>query len=290
MRRCAFLTLAERGNFVIDDEHAYAPLAALGWLVDAVPWNQKAVNWSDYELVVIRSTWDYQSDPDLFLQVLAEIEASGTPLANPRDIVQWNLRKTYLRDLEARGVAIVPTTWRDCLRPGELDTLVRQLASQDVVIKPQMGANANGAFHVQRLCQDLRREEIENYYSQKPLMAQPFVRHIQDEGEYSLFYFNGEYSHAVLKIPKRDDFRCQEEHGGTIRAVVVDKDLRAAGQSTIEAVGKTVLYARVDFVRSNEASDFWLMELELVEPSLYLRMDAPAPARFARALNSFAGA
>lgn len=288
MRRCAFLTLAERGNFVIDDEHAYAPLREAGWRVDAIPWNQAGVRWSDYELVVIRSTWDYQSDPDLFLRVLAEIEASDALLANPRRVVQWNLRKTYLKELAARGVAIVPTAWRERLLPGELAQLFDQLACEHIVIKPQVGANADGAFRVARSASPALRAEIADFYADKPLMAQPFVTAIQSEGEYSLFYFNGEYSHAVLKTPDAGDFRCQEEHGGLIKAAVADKMLLAAGARAVAAMGEPVLYARADFVRAEGGSDYWLMELELIEPSLYLRMDPGAPLRFARAIDALA--
>lgn len=291
MRRCAFLTLAEKGNFVIDDEHAYGPLAELGWQVDAVPWNREGVNWNDFELVVIRSTWDYQSDPDLFLQVLADIEASNARLANPREVVLWNLRKTYLRDLAERGVATVPTAWRDRLRPGELAVLCEELESNELVIKPQVGANADGVFRYTNTAaqEGDQQEEVEAYYADRPLMAQPFVSSIQEQGEYSLFYFNGEYSHAVLKTPKANDFRSQEEHGARIAPVQIDRQLRTSGQQAIDALNDVVLYARADFVRDHASNEYWLMELELIEPSLYLRTDPAAPERFARAVHGLMG-
>lgn len=286
MRRCAFLTLADKGDFVIDDEHAYGPLAEMGWQADAVPWNQEAANWNDFELVVIRSTWDYQSDPDLFMRVLADIEASEARLANTREIVRWNLRKTYLQELAARGVTTVPTAWRDRLRPGGLTALFEELESNEIVIKPQVGANADGAFRLAQASQKFLRKELEDYYADTPLMAQPFVPSIQQEGEYSLFYFNGEYSHAVLKTPRRGDFRCQEEHGASIAAADTDAALQAAGEITIAAIAEPLLYARADFVRDNVSNDYWLMELELIEPSLYLRMDSGAPLRFAKAIEA----
>ncbi len=291
MRRCAFLTLAEKGNFVIDDEHAYGPLAELGWQVDAVPWNREGVNWNDFELVVIRSTWDYQSDPDLFLQVLADIEASNARRANPREVVLWNLRKTYLRDLAERGVATVPTAWRDRLRPGELAVLCEELESNELVIKPQVGANADGVFRYTNTAaqEGDQQEEVEAYYADRPLMAQPFVSSIQEQGEYSLFYFNGEYSHAVLKTPKANDFRSQEEHGARIAPVQIDRQLRTSGQQAIDALNDVVLYARADFVRDHASNEYWLMELELIEPSLYLRTDPAAPERFARAVHGLMG-
>ena len=115
MRRCAFLTLEDSTGYVIDDELAYAPLAALGWQVDTISWRRTDLEWQAYDAVVIRSTWDYVDDPGAFLDVLGEIERSGTPLFNGLDLVRWNIRKTYLRDLAERGVAVVPTIYRDRL-------------------------------------------------------------------------------------------------------------------------------------------------------------------------------
>ncbi len=286
MRHCAFLTLADPADYVIDDEHAYEPLRALGWRVEAVPWNRPGVAWGEFELVVIRSTWDYHHDPDAFLAVLAEIERQGVRLENRLDLVRWNLRKTYLRDLAARGVQIVPTVWRDRLGAGELERLLEEVPGAEAVIKPVVGANAEGAFRLDRRAARRRAGEVEEYFSDRALMAQPLVRAVLEEGELSLFYFGGEHSHTILKTPESGDFRVQEEHGGNIRAVVAEDALRDAGRAALEAVGEAPLYLRADFVRSNDGASFWLMELELIEPSLYLRMDPQAPGRFARALGA----
>lgn len=284
MRLCAFLTLDDPTGFVIDDELAYRPLHDLGWCVDARPWRRPGLAWGAYDAVVIRSTWDYQSDPDAFLAVLGEIEAAGTPLFNGLDLVRWNLRKTYLRDLAARGVPIVPTVWRDRLLPGELPGLLDEVGAAEMVVKPVVGANADGAYRLDRRSARERAGEVEAYFADRALMAQPFVRAVIEQGEFSLFYFNGRHSHTILKTPKMADFRVQEEHGGLIRAVTADDRLRAAGETALGAIGGAPLYARVDFVRGDDAG-YWLMEFELIEPALYFRMDAGAPERFARALH-----
>ncbi|MBA3543691.1 MAG: hypothetical protein H0T83_04525 [Chthoniobacterales bacterium] len=283
-RRCAFLTLEDPADYVIDDGLAYAPLAALGWQVDAIPWSRK-VDWQTYDAVVIRSTWDYVNDPDAFLAVLAEIERSGTPLHNNLDLVRWNLRKTYLRDLAAHGVSIVPTIWRERLLPNELPNLVAEVGTAEVVIKPVVGLNAKGAFRLDTQTARSRADEVGAYYADRALMAQPFLSAITTEGEYSLFYFNGAHSHTISKVPKAADFRVQEEHGGVITAVGTDEALRAAGDAALRAIGEAPLYVRADFVRANDGDGYWLMELELIEPALYLRMDPGAPERFARALH-----
>ncbi len=285
MRRCAFLTLKDQTGYVIDDELACAPLTALGWRVDTIPWQRTNIKWRAYDAVVIRSTWDYVTDPDAFLDVLGEIERSGTPLFNGLDLVRWNIRKTYLRDLAERGVPVVPTIWRERLAPNELPDLIEEIGTAEVVIKPVVGANASGAFRLDAHTARSRADEVSAYYADRALLVQPFLSAITTEGEFSCFYFNGVLSHTILKLPKPADFRVQEEHGGIIRAVEIEDALRKAGNATMRAIGTVPLYARADFVRTNNGSSYWLMELELIEPSLYLRMDTGAPERFARALH-----
>jgi glutathione synthase/RimK-type ligase-like ATP-grasp enzyme len=285
MKRCAFLTFENPAGFVIDDPLAYQSLRDLGWHLESIPWQRSGIVWSAYDAVVIRSTWDYVERFEAFLAVLSAIEGSGARLFNSLDLVRWNMRKTYLRDLADRGVPIVPTVWRERLRSGELMSLFEELGSKEAILKPVVGAGAEGAFRVDKLTAPQLAASIETCYANRALMAQPFLPAVIAEGEFSLFYFNGVYSHAVLKTPKATDFRVQEEHGGHIRAVEADADLRAAGEAALRALGEAPLYARADFVRSDDGASFWLMELELIEPSLYLRMDEEAPSRLARAIH-----
>lgn len=287
-RRCAFLTLEDPTGYTIDDEIAYPALRVIGWEAEAIPWTRD-VAWTAYDAIVIRSTWDYVDQPDAFLRVLGEIERTGVPLFNGLELVRWNLRKTYLRELEQRGVPIVPTVWREGLRPRELGGLFDEVGAAEMVIKPVVGANAAGAYRLDARTARDRAAEVEAFYADRPLMAQPFVPAVTEEGEFSLFYFNGEHSHTILKTPKPADFRVQEEHGGLIRPAVAEDALLAAGDAAMRALGEAPLYARADFVRAPDGSGFWMMELELVEPALYFRMDPASPGRFARALQSRVG-
>ena len=137
----------------------------------------------------------------------------------------------------------------------------------------------------QRAIQE-HQAEIETYYADTPFMMQPFVPSIVTEGEFSLTFFNGEFSHAILKTPKAHDFRVQEEHGGILQCVHPEPDLQGVGDMVMRALGDMPLYARADFVRAPQGQGFWLMELELIEPSLYFRLDEQAPHRFAHALHT----
>jgi glutathione synthase/RimK-type ligase-like ATP-grasp enzyme len=289
MRTCAFLTLEDPGDYVIDDDLAVPALAQLGWRVASVPWTRARVPWDGFDAVVIRSTWDYPDDPDGFLDVLRDIEAAGTPLFNPLGLARWNIRKTYLRDLEDRGVPVVPTVWRERLDPGALPALRDALGHAGAVVKPVVGASASGTFHVRPGDAPERIEAVEAYFADRALLAQPFLEVVPREGEFSLIYFGGAHSHTILKTPRETDFRVQEEHGGVIRAVDAEPALLGAGDRAIRALGPAPLYARADFVRAPGPDRFWLMELELIEPSLYLRTDPGAPARFARALDARMG-
>jgi glutathione synthase/RimK-type ligase-like ATP-grasp enzyme len=281
MRRIAFLTLAEQGDFVIDDERAVAPLAERGIAVETIPWNQPGVDWRRYDLVVIRSTWDYQHHGLAFLETLDAIEAA-TRLHNSAAITRWNMAKTYLKDLAERGVPTVPTIWRDGLSRGGLLMLFDELGSQEAVIKPVMSGNAEGAWRLDcEHAHDLAGV-IEAYFHKRPLMMQAFERAIVEEGEFSLMYFDGEFSHAIRKRPRAGDFRVQEEHGAEILAVTPEPALRTTADAAMAALGERLLYGRADLVRHGDG--FRLMELELVEPALYLRMDPNAPARFADAV------
>ena len=287
--RCAFLTLDDPAGYTMDDHLAVTPLARRGWSVDDVPWRRGGVNWAAYDAVVIRSTWDYATDPDAFLATLTQIAASGVALFNPLRLVAWNIRKTYLRDLAGCGIPIVPTVWRQQLATGELRVLIDEVGSGEIVVKPVVGASARGAYRISPSSGDEELSAIERWYAERPLMAQPFANAIPLEGELSLFYFDGEFSHAIRKRPRANDFRVQEEHGGSNTPEAATAELRALGARVLAQLGDAPLYARVDFVRANDAHGYWLMELELIEPSLYLRLDDDAPERFAAALHERAG-
>jgi hypothetical protein len=283
MRNCAFLTLDERGEFVIDDEHAIEPLTGIGWRVSTVSWRQTEIPWREFDVVIIRSTWDYWNDVPAFLEVLMQIDRE-TRLANPLDLVHWNLAKTYMVDLEGKGVGIVPTIWPDAVPVAALREFFDLLDCDELVIKPVVGANGEDAFRVSRSDSKEQLARIAGCFCNRKAMVQRFMPRILDEGEYSLFFFNGEFSHAILKTPMESEFRSQEERGAKIQRVMPEKSLLLRGQQALDVLSTTPLYARVDFVRDDE-DEFVVMELELIEPSMYLRTDPEGPMNFARAID-----
>jgi hypothetical protein len=282
---CAFLTTDDLEGFVTDDELVIAPLHERGFEVRFVPWRAR-VDWGGFDAVVIRTTWDYQSAPDDFLEALEAIDRSPARLANDLDLVRWNLRKTYLRDLGSRGVTIVPTHWGSGLRAADLTGRFGELGVGELVVKPVVGANADHAYRLTPEALEQRAEELEAVYQDRGHLVQPFIPSVVDEGEFSVIFFGGRQSHTILKTPKPGDFRVQEEHGSTIVSVVPDAELLAAAERAMAALDRVPLQARVDLVRLADGR-FAVMELELIEPSLYFRMDPGAPSRFAAAFEQW---
>ncbi len=281
MRHLAFLSMDSLDEFVFDDDLAVEPLRELGWEVASVSWKTDE-DWSRFDAVVIRTPWDYQDAPDDFMRVLEDIEQSGARLENPLSVVRWNLPKTYLREMENQGVEIVPTRWGATGTADEIVAHVKALGADEFIIKPVISANADHTYRLTKEALEEMLGELKEVFKDRAYMVQPFLQNVIGEGEFSLFYFNGKYSHTILKTPKKDDFRVQEEHGGIIQAVEAEPALLAAGRRSI-ALLPNLLYARADFVRS--VSGFLLMELELIEPALYFRMNPPSAARFARAFD-----
>jgi hypothetical protein len=299
VKRCAFLSTEDLTDFVTDDELTVGPLQALGWRVDFVPW-RAAVGWDAYDVVVVRTTWDYQVDAAAFDAALRRIDESRAVLCNPLPLMRWNMRKTYLRDLEGQGVRVLPTQWGTSPSAADLLAHLDGLTCDEAVIKPVVGANADHAWRVGRNTPVRELERIAGIYHGRDYLFQPFVEAVLTEGEFSLIYFDGEFSHAILKTPKAGDFRVQEEHGGVIRSRQPEPGLMDAGDRVLAAMTAVAgagsdgggaasgpappLYARADFVRTAD-DQFAIMELELIEPSLYFRMDATSPERFARAVD-----
>lgn len=262
-----------------DDYLAIEPLARRGWEVETLSWRHPLVDWDYFDAVVIRTTWDYQRDPGLFLSVLRQIEASDARLENPLEIVRWNLDKSYLRGLESDGVAIVPALWDRKYVTENFRGWQDELGSRELIIKPTISATAEFTYRLSEF-----DPSIEAIFAERAFLVQPFVKSIVDEGEYSLFYFSGEFSHSIVKRPGADDFRVQEEHGGEPAAFEPGRDMLDTGRFVFDMISPTPLYARVDLVRGNDGT-LQLMELELIEPALYLRTDPDAPERFAAALD-----
>lgn len=244
-----------------------------------VDWADPDQDWSSYGAAIIGTTWDYWDRPQAFLDTLQKIE-SQTLLYNSAALVAWNSHKGYLRDLEAKGANLIPTLWIEQVDQAAFDRAFAELGSDDLVFKRQIGAGADGQFRLSP-SDDLPAMA-------HPMMVQPFLKKIQEEGEISFIFIDGDFSHALLKQAKSGDYRIQSSYGGTETAITpAPSDLKSA-QSVLSALDEMPLYARVDMLRGDD-DGLLLMELELIEPYLYPLEGPELGPRFAAAIAAKLG-
>ena len=283
--KCVYLSMDSLEDFVSDADLSVPAMEALGWSVEKRSWRDSSVDWNAIDLVYVCTPWDYHEYLEEFMQVLERIDASRALLVNDLATIRWNAIKTYLRELQQRGFATVPTLWYDVLSEQCLQDAFAAFDAERIVIKPVVGANALDT-HVLKRGGELATEELLKAYRNRPFMLQPFLDVVQAVGEYSLFFFDGDYSHAILKVPKQGDFRTQVEHGSDIRPHSASPALVSRAKAIVDSLQPGLAYARVDFVPAEEG-EYLLMELELIEPSLYFRTDPSSPERFARGLTNY---
>lgn len=282
MGRCAFLTTKNLEEFFIYDDLVKPHLASLGWEVDDVSWHNKDIDYSQYDMVIVRSTWDYQAYANDFMRTLQSINDSNARLENPLSLMQWNVSKSYLKDLQAKGVPILPTIWLASFNSKEIQAAFSHFGSSEIIIKPLVSANADFTYRLTEEDFLFEQQNIKTALQDREIMIQAFEKTILDKGEYSLFYFNGNYSHAINKLPANGDFRVQEEHGGQLASIEPSASMLALSKQTLKALPENPLYARIDMLETSNG--LAIIEVELIEPSLYFNMDAESPKRFAQAI------
>ncbi len=269
-------------NILHDDRLLTEALAARGLTAQRVDWSDPQVDWSAYKLAVFRTTWDYFERYSEFTAWLARVERQ-LRLINDARTVWWNLDKHYLGDLEARGVAIVPSVYHEAGAPETLPALIARTGWTEGVLKPCVSGAARHTYRVNTANAAALQAQIADVLATEAFIYQPFVRDIQVGGERSLMVLGGVATHAVQKVPKAGDFRVQDDHGGTWSPYEPTAEEIAFAQRAVAAVEPRPQYARVDIVRGNDGA-LQIMELELIEPELWLRSEPAAAERFAAAI------
>lgn len=301
--RVALATSADWPDLAPDDRGLAPALGRLGIDSEITVWTDPAVDWRGFDLVLVRSCWDYHDDLARWLGWIDRLDQlareHGSPhLCNPPAVLRWNSRKTYLAELEALGTRTVPTVWLEGETLSSTEAVRAALMAApfaELVCKPAVSAGALGTLRLDRatLEGDEARAAIDaafpEWVNRAPLLVQPFVPAIAVEGEWSLLFFDGDLSHAVLKRPAPGDFRVQERHGGSTSVPKVPARVRGRARSVLAAAahvfaagetsGSPLTYARVDMVVVD--GNPLLMELELIEPALFLEH---APVRNGRPL------
>lgn len=265
-----------------DDRLAAQELRAQGASAESAVWDSPLVDWTHYDAVVLRSTWDYHLRRGEFEKWLAHLDAVGAIVFNPTSLIRWNIDKHYLGDLSSRGVAVAETMF---LERGDstLDELFARLPWRDVVIKPTVSASGHETRRISVERATASAEWYRQLHSRIDLMIQPFFDEIVEQGEWSLVFIAGQYSHAVRKVAAAGEFKVQREHGGSLIAEQPRGPLVERAEAVTTLLPDGWLYARVDgFER---AGSLIVTEVELIEPSLFLGHHPSAPRRFATAIR-----
>ncbi|MBN2892536.1 MAG: hypothetical protein JXL97_11765 [Bacteroidales bacterium] len=264
MKKIAFLTGVKMSYPDFETHILVDELKKLTIEAEIIPWSDNR-DWSDYDLVVIRTTWNYHLNFPKFIDKLKLIE-SQTKLINSTKIVLWNIHKEYLFELEKSGIPIVPT--KLIRKRTKIDKKWLETIEFDkIVVKPAISLGAIGALKTNINSKDAilhANELLEN----NDVLIQPFVESIYS-GEASLLFFDGKFSHAVQKIPKKGEYRVQDAYGGSVEPFLPDSYEINIAEKAIKLVPIEPIYARVDFVNYNNSPH--LMELELIEPNIFMR-------------------
>ncbi|HCD9234943.1 RimK family alpha-L-glutamate ligase [Elizabethkingia anophelis] len=251
-----------------------------GFDINLVIWNDNNINWTDYDVVIIKSPWDYHEHVIEFSNWLDSLHKLHIKVLNPVDTIKWNSNKHYLKDISNQGLPVIRTEYLS--KGNEFhDEFFEMFGKDTLVVKPCVSAGARNTITVSKETVSDKRAEINTLISEEDYMVQPFVNEIK-EGEWSFLFFNGKYSHCALKKPKQGDFRVQHYHGGSISYPEADPKHIAQAEEYLKVVPQQTLYARVDGVLVDNT--FQLMELELIEPYLFLNSDTTLFENYYQAL------
>ena len=268
--RIALATCADLPDLFEDDLPLVDALRAAGLAPVAEVWTDPSVDWSAYDAVLLRSIWDYHTRYVEFTEWLGLLDKAGVRVLNDTDLVRWNSDKRYLLELREKGVGIVPS---QVAAGALLREVVAGLNGQEIVVKPTVSASAHNTVRGIAGSEELTRA-IDDL-PDAVYLVQPFQPEIQADGEWSVIFIGGTYSHTVLKRPAAGDFLVQQHLGGSAVLREPSTVVLEGATAALAAVDTRIppAYARVDGIVSG--GRFLLMELELIEPYLFLP-DHPA--------------
>lgn len=287
MRRIALVTYEDAPGLTPSDRVLAEALTARGLSGEPVRWSDPAADWSGYDLVVVRSPWDYFLRIREFLAWVQRLEDAGVRLANPPAVLRWNSHKHYLRELAERGVPVTPSLWLDAGSVADVSRLASDRGWTRVVVKPAVSGGAHDTWTSGIPLAPTEEARLAAMLTRGEVVVQPFVEAVQQEGEVSFVFVEGRFTHAVRKRPAAGEFRVQEHLGGTVALEAVTDEQVAAAAAVLAFSPAPTLYARVDAVVT--ATQFLLMELEVVEPDLFLNYSSTAADTLASAIERMIG-
>jgi glutathione synthase/RimK-type ligase-like ATP-grasp enzyme len=279
----ALVTCAQYPALTPDDLPLAAALERRGLAAVPARWDDPAEPWAAHAAVILRSCWDYHERADEFAGWLDRLEREGAHVRNPVPTLRWNMRKTYLRDLAAAGIRVTDTVWVDRGSGATLSDVARSTGWTTLVVKPVVSASGWETWLVERAGVGADERRFAEDLRVRDLMVQPFMPSVLSDGEASLVFIGGRYSHAVRKRAMPGEFRVQEEHGGSVEPDTPAGEVVAQAARALAAAPGRPDYARVDgFLVEGRLV---VTELELIEPKLYFRWSEAAADRMAAVIE-----
>lgn len=280
--RIALATYDRAPGLAPDDRLLIPALERLGIRAEPAIWSDRSIRWRAFDAVIIRSCWDYHVRFAQFEAWLDALQADSVPLWNPASMVRWNADKRYLLDLAGRGVATIPTMIAMRGRADTVESLAAAEGWSRFVIKPAISASGYETFALRMPLDDASRAVIARVAGLGTVLVQPFADEVARSGELSFTFFDGAFSHATVKRARPGEFRVQTEHGGTVESIGVEPALIEQAAAVVGSLDERPMYARVDGITRGDA--LLLMELELIEPNVFMSYSEDAAERFARAI------
>ncbi|MES2419536.1 MAG: hypothetical protein V4541_15220 [Bacteroidota bacterium] len=283
----ALVTYQDKGLYASptaenEDDRLLNFLITKGLKIEKVIWNDPQIKWENYELAILKSPWDYFDLIEDFYTWLGQLKQKDIRLLNPIDIVKWNADKHYLQDIANAGLNVTPSIFINKGDRVDLKDYFDQLNTDKFIIKPSVSGGSKNTFKVTATNVHEIEAKMNTLLLKEDFIVQPFLTEIEKVGEWSFLFFGGKYSHALLKKVKTGDFRVQHSHGGTIHPQQPSQQAIESAQQYVDQFAKDCLYARVDGAIVN--GEFLLMELELIEPFLFLATNEYALENYYQAL------
>jgi glutathione synthase/RimK-type ligase-like ATP-grasp enzyme len=283
MTRIALATSESLPDLWAGDRLFLDELRRRGFTSAPVVWDDPGADWGAWDVVLIRSCWDYHLKIGRFRAWLDRAAGGGRVVINPPALVRWNLHKGYLLDVARAGGTIPPTRLLPRRTPGTLREHLAREGWRDAVIKPAVSASG----HSTRLIRGRPTPQDERVFAEAiaagDVLAQAYVPEVRERGEWSLVFFDGRYSHAALKRAAPGEFRVHIEWGGTVESGEPPARLVEEAQALVTALDLQSTYARVD--GTDVGGHLVVMELEVIEPELFFDRHPEATARLTSAVE-----
>jgi hypothetical protein len=282
MTKAAFVTYHELPDLTADDRLVLDHLHDRGVETQAVLWDADDVRWEEFDTIIMRSCWEYHLRPQAFSAWIEMAAQKGLPLWNPPRVIHWNMDKVHLKSLAEAGVNVSPAVWLEQGSAVDLEAVLTEHHWTQAVIKPTISMTAFQTWITTPAQAGPDQAAVEEILKRSGVMVQEFVEEVRTRGEWSFIFFWKTYSHAVLKRAKQGDFRVQNDFGGYLEKAAPSPSLVEQAQEIVDSVDEPLLYARVDGIDVD--GTLVLMELELIDPVLFLSEAPHAPQRFAEAI------